>query len=628
MARPDLLDRRPGWAGGKINATNVLLEPLGSDETDRLIESLAQLDDGLRERIREAAEGNPLFVEEMVAMVRESPEGEVVVPPTIQALLAARLDQLDVPERSVLERGAVEGRTFHLGAVQALAPDETQVTARLTSLVRKELVRPDKAQLPGEDAFRFRHLLIRDAAYDALPKATRSELHERFADWLEAHGVDLVELDEILGYHLEQAARYREELGTADSTLEERAGVRLLAAGRRAHLRGDDDGTVNLLERALAVLPERMRDIRIEIEFSQALFQAGRPSEAESVLQVAEERAAAEAHRPAELLAQLARVGVSYYMDPEGRANELMTLAREAIPVFKERGDEFGLMHAWASIGLAEHMHQRFEVRNHAFEEAERHAVHVGDERMARNMTLNQGPGFLFGPTPPEESLRWFKARWDLASTTAAWTAYRSVLVAYQGRLDEARELLREAEVRARELGQALFNVHLGEWQWYVERRGGDIAVAEQALRVSCGLLEQMGEKGWLSTQAGELAYALCELDRHDEAEEWAERSRELAASDDVMSQMLWRQSLARIVARRGSFDDAEQLAREAVALGEDTDALSTRGDAHLDLAEVLELSGRYEEVGAQIETACALFEQKRDVPRAAEARARLERLL
>jgi len=213
MARPDLLDRRTGWGGGKVNATTVLLGSLAPEETERLVDSLATLDDALRDRIREAAEGNPLYVEEMVAMLREAPDGEVTVPPTIQALLAARLDQLEPHERDVLQCGSVEGRVFHRGAVQALAPEEARATALLTSLVRKELIRPDRAQLPGEDAYRFRHLLIRDAAYEALPKATRAGLHERFALWLEERGADLVELDEILGYHLEQAHRYQAELG-------------------------------------------------------------------------------------------------------------------------------------------------------------------------------------------------------------------------------------------------------------------------------------------------------------------------------------------------------------------------------------------------------------------------------
>jgi len=219
LARPELLDRRPGWGGGKLNATSVLLEPLSAEETNELIERLlgeASLEEELRMRIGEAAEGNPLFVEEMVALVRESGDGEMAVPPTIQALLAARLDLLDPKERGVLECGSVEGRVFHRGAVQALAPEDPQLTAHLTALVRKELVRPDKPQLPGEDAYRFRHLLIRDAAYDALPKATRAELHERFAAWLEERASDLVELDEILGHHLEQAYRYRAELGPLD----------------------------------------------------------------------------------------------------------------------------------------------------------------------------------------------------------------------------------------------------------------------------------------------------------------------------------------------------------------------------------------------------------------------------
>ena len=168
----------------------------------------------MRDKIARAAGGNPLFIEEMLAMASEA-EGDVVVPPTLRALLAARLDQLETAERSVLERGAIEGEIFHRGAVQALTSDEIQVTPRLAALVRRALIRSDKTQLQGEDAFRFRHLLIRDAAYDALPKATRADLHQRYAAWLEEHGTELVELDEILGYHLEHAYRYHAELGTA-----------------------------------------------------------------------------------------------------------------------------------------------------------------------------------------------------------------------------------------------------------------------------------------------------------------------------------------------------------------------------------------------------------------------------
>ena len=198
MARPELLDRRPGWP------VTLRLEPLPEEEAGELVGDAVP--DEVRERIVRASGGNPLFLTEMVALSDEG-GGEVEVPPTLRALLAARLDQLDGPERRVLERGAVEGELFHRGAVQALAPEETEVMPRLAALVRRDLVRPDRPVLPREDAYRFRHLLIRDAAYDALPKATRADLHRRFAAWLEEHGEELVELDEILGYHLEQAAQ-------------------------------------------------------------------------------------------------------------------------------------------------------------------------------------------------------------------------------------------------------------------------------------------------------------------------------------------------------------------------------------------------------------------------------------
>jgi len=191
IARPEIGERRPSWP------VTLRLEPLTGDAVDQLIGE--RIPDALRERIARAAGGNPLFIEEMVAMAGDG-NGDVVVPPTLQALLAARLDQLDTGQRDVLERGAIEGEVFHRSAVQALAPDESQVTPRLAALVRNQLIRPDRSQLVGDDGFRFRHLLIRDAAYQAVPKAIRAQLHESFAIWLGQHGAELVELDEILGY--------------------------------------------------------------------------------------------------------------------------------------------------------------------------------------------------------------------------------------------------------------------------------------------------------------------------------------------------------------------------------------------------------------------------------------------
>ena len=260
MARPELVERRPSWPG------TLRLEPLPAEQADALIGDAVS--DELRERIARAAGGNPLFISEMLAMAAE--DGDVDVPPTLKALLAARLDQLDEAERRVLERGSVEGEIFHRGGVQALAPEETQVTTRLAALVRRQLVRPDRAQIAGDDGYRFRHLLIRDAAYDALPKAVRADLHARFADWLDEHGHSLVERDEIVGYHLEQASRYRAQLGQPDAASADRAAARLTAAGNRAIDRQDYRAGAALLDRAAELVRPHRTDVILELESAWA----------------------------------------------------------------------------------------------------------------------------------------------------------------------------------------------------------------------------------------------------------------------------------------------------------------------------------------------------------------------
>jgi class 3 adenylate cyclase/tetratricopeptide (TPR) repeat protein len=626
MARPDLLDRRPGWTGEKANATSVLLEPLDPDETETLIESLTDVDEALRERIREAAEGNPLFVEEMVAMVRESSDGNVVVPPTIQALMAARLDQLDATERNVLQRGAVEGRVFHRGAIQALAPNEPQAVAQLASLVRKELVRPDRAQLPGEDAFRFRHLLIRDAAYGALPKASRAGLHERFATWLGGHGAGLVELDEILGYHLEQAARYRAELGSADPGLSERAAEHLAAAGRGAGLRGDVGAAVNLLDRALRLRIDSPQDLVLELDLADAMHLSGRPADAQGLLDEAADRAEASGDARAALLARVVRGQLAFQIDPGGKGAELRALVEGALPLFEDAEDERGLMYAWIAIGHVEHVDCQFEARNVAFQRALDAATRLGDERSAQNLIGAIGPGYVFGRASVGEGVRWCSALQPEDAARPALLGVRACLDAMEGRFDDARSLLVEMRARYEDLGQSVRTILQRWYSAYVETRAGDHEAAERVLRESCELLEEMGDRGWLSTYAAYLGHALCSLCRWDEAGEWGEKSRALGGSDDIVTQMLWRQVLARVHGHRGESDDAERLAREAVELGGRTDMLVNRGIAHLDLAEVLgnaDLSAAAEEAGKALD----LFQRKGDLPMAEQARTRLDRL-
>ena len=217
MARPELLDSRTGWAGGKLHATTVLRRAARAARDAKRCWTTSAPISILRfeRRSSTSADGNPLFVEEMAAMVRDSPTADVQVPPTISALLSARLDQLAAPERAALALrvGRRLGVPPHRCGMRSRA-----IRAQLMGLVRKELVRPDKGTLPGDDAFRFRHILIRDAAYEALSKAARAQLHQRFAEWLEQRAPELVELDEIVGYHLEQSAGYRLELGTLTET--------------------------------------------------------------------------------------------------------------------------------------------------------------------------------------------------------------------------------------------------------------------------------------------------------------------------------------------------------------------------------------------------------------------------
>jgi predicted ATPase len=276
IARPELLDDRPGWAGGKLHTTSVLLGPLNEVEVSQLVANLlggSAASPAVERKITDAAEGNPLFVEEFLAtlvedgLVRRADDewvgvadlATIATPASIKALLAARLDRLPITEREVLELAAVIGKTFTREAVEALVePDALpEVARRLDSVVRREIIRPDRSSPDILDAYRFRHILIRDAAYAALSKGERAELHERFADFQErAAGDRLSEYEEVIGYHLEQATHYRQGLGRNDERtrdLARRAAQLLGAAGIRAIQRGDGLASNRLLERCRAM---------------------------------------------------------------------------------------------------------------------------------------------------------------------------------------------------------------------------------------------------------------------------------------------------------------------------------------------------------------------------------------
>jgi len=613
LARPELLEKRPVWGGGKWNATTVLLEPLDSAETESLLDALGGVEPGLRERIAVTAEGNPLYLEEMLALVRASGDDEVSVPPTIQALLAARLDQLDPAERAVLERGSVEGHVFHESAVRALANGEPQMP-RLLALVRKQLVRPDKPQFAGEDAYRFRHLLIRDAAYDALPKAVRADLHVRFAGWLEKRGVDLVELDEILGHHLEQAARYKTELEQPDTALAERAAERLAAAGRRALGRGDNRAAASLLERALELTRPLRLDIHLEVDLADA--HVTDPRTAARIAARAAERASTLDDATAGLLGRV--VSARYRLEFEDAANELDALAHEAVPVLERAHDNAGLAHVWTALGELAHHRGFWDELTRNRERALEHARNAGQP------TQTAGPlaayHFVLGSEPADALLG--KLTELLPSFShPGLTLNKARLLAMLDRPAEARSLALQGSERLRELtGEEGGENYLAD----IATVAGDDNAAAGYLRVFCDRLEAHHRLNNLSTYAPMLGRTLCTLGRYDEAEPLAERGRTLGHEQDLVTQALWRQTLARVLAHRGRSSQAEALAREAVAVTERTNGLNYQGDALCDLAEVMTADGRADEASAALEQALDRYERKRNVAMARRVREQL----
>ncbi len=581
MARPELGERRPDWP------VTLRLEPLDDEDVDELIAD--RVPDQLRERIARTAGGNPLFIAEMLAMANET-EGEVIVPPTLQALLAARLDQLEPAERHVLEWASIEGEIFHRGAIQALAPDETQVTPRLAALVRKQLIKPDRPQIKSDDGFRFRHLLLRDTAYDALPKTTRADLHERYAAWLEQHGTDLVERDELLGHHLEQACRYRTELGLPDDRgLAAAARHRLIAAARRGRRRGDDNAALILLERAVALVHPAEIDLSVETDLIDALFWSGRADDALRRAESLTERAVAADDHVGELCGRIKTGIIRSFFEPEGAVDDLAAIIEQALPVFEAAEDNLALYTAYYGLGNVANARAQLGASLDAYERAATYALRAGlpYEFVAYRSSLR-----LEGPTPIEDLLAWLDQH-DAREGWGPWLRVpRAGALAMVGRFDEARAILTRVrgELSARGHGIRLAIV-TGFASFDVELLAGDPAAAAEFGAEGCRMLEEMGERGTLSSMAGKLAEALYTLDRLDEADAWAGRGAELGASDDPYTQMLWRQVRAKVLARRGEYAEAERLARAAVAIGDETEMINTQGDAYTDLAEVLGLA-------------------------------------
>jgi DNA-binding SARP family transcriptional activator len=590
LARPEFLDARPAWGGGKLNATSLLLEPLGDEDARRLYAHLAAgIDEARRERVVGAAEGNPLFLEQLLAVVEETGEADEL-PPTIHALLAARLDLLEPHERETLQRAAVAGREFWRGV---LGDD-----ARVDALVRKELVRPAASSLRGEEAYRFRHGLVRDAAYRSVPKARRAELHEAFAAW---RAVREPPDDEAIGWHLEQAALYRAELGEPDEALARRAAELLARAGLRANARSDSPSGAPLLGRAVALLPQ---GDPMRLELLPPLADARRGTGDFDGAAAAIDEALAAGDERILLRARLARARLRLRSGVDLDADALLAETREAVTDLEGLGDEQGLADAWYVLGWIPFLRCRGAETDDALRRTIEHARRAGDDGLEERATIMLLQTLLFGPAPVPEAI----ARCEdvLASGPGQLltaTACRALagLKAMAGEPEEARALLRRDREILESLGFAMLALFTAEVWALVELLAGDATAAERELRRSYDRLAELGEIA-APTMAAILAEALWRQGRHDEALEATEASERLAPPDDLTTQVQWRGPRAKVLAARGERGEAERLAREAVELAGRTDFLNLRGDALANLAEV---------TGTEFDDAAAAYRQK-----------------
>jgi class 3 adenylate cyclase/tetratricopeptide (TPR) repeat protein len=618
-ARPEFLDDNPTWGGGKLNATSVLLEPLGRENSVVLIENLLQTSDlgpQLRGHIAAAADGNCLFVEEIVAMLIEDGvvskrEGRWIqsvelptlrVPPTIQALLVARLDRLSPSDRRMIERAAIVGHTFYPTAVAELSPPEERadVPARLMALVRKELIRPDRSDFMADNAFRFRHALIRDAAYDAMPKTTRAELHERFGQWLEGTaGPRAEEYAEFIGHHLAQAHRYLAELGRDGKRrnhLAAGAAEYLAIAGRRALGRGNLRAAVTLLDRAVSIASIDTLTPDVLIDLGLALGGKGELTRSDSVFERAITLARDVGDVRLEWRSRVEHWFVRLYLASTGAPGDASRGADRAIEALGTLGDHLGLAKAWRLKSEVAHLHSLEDRARAASERALDHARKAGDSAEESSALQVMWLAVRYGSTPVRDAIRFFVSMEEqliaLGHAARGSTAF-GVLEAMEGRFDKARATIAIAQANRRERGDEMFEAggahHLGQVELLADNPGA----AEKAVRVAYDLCLKMGDRAHMSTYVVDLAEALYRLGRYDEALEFTVISEEAADPEDVASQAGWRSVRAKLLAKKGQFNEALEMASAAVTMLEAAEWPEGHGAALMALSEVFSLARR-----------------------------------
>jgi class 3 adenylate cyclase/tetratricopeptide (TPR) repeat protein len=649
--RPELLEDDGMPSARDRHVRRLTLGPLSPDAVQELLDALpggSALSDRLRARIHEASDGNPLYAEELLGMlvddgrVQLGPDGtwsatphldEVPIPPSIGALLAARLERLPAAERVLIGPAAVVGRVFERDAVEVLAPDAVRgdVAGALLALVRRDLVQRDRSPLVSTEAFRFRHALIRDAAYEALPKAQRADLHERFVAWVEAvAGERVLDLDPILGHHLAQAYRYRTELGERSAEVREtgiRAARYLLAAGRRARRRGDEQAGLTLL-RPVPTLPrDDVTVIEALVELAGAESRLGRAADGVGHARDALLAAAALGDRRVEALARLAtiesRIAHGELTDLDAEAHDD---ARRALEDARAAGDEGALALAHAMLGAQAYMDGRTIESAEHNERAVRHARAGGDDLLALELGMARLVEVLVGTTPAPEVVG---IATDLLPTVSFSPALRAdalrilaVAEAMTGDFVSAAAHSSQSVAITHELGMPHDESNtLGDACW-VHRLAGNLPAAEATARAAREIALAAGDPTDLAWISCRLAQVLMDAGREAEVESLL---REAEAVPLVMNRSRVLGTRARLLASAGEAGAARTLVEELLVAIPAIHGPNIRVDALLDAAEALALIGERERAVSVAGEALALAQAKGNVARAGQIAGRLE---
>jgi class 3 adenylate cyclase/tetratricopeptide (TPR) repeat protein len=646
LARPEFYDSRPAWGGGKLNATALLLSALADAAAAGLVDK-HDLPEAVKRRIVDTAGGNPLFVEQLVAMLVDEGHatfangvatwvggapGQVrwAMPPSVSALLAARIDRLPDDERALMGCAAVIGTVFYAEAIAALVGIPLPEVQRVLGLlIRKEFLRAASSDLPQMTACRFLHGLVRDAAYEGLAKAVRAAWHERLAGWLSGLGSDAIP-DEIVGHHLASAWEYRSQLGPATVQVRElaaRAAQKLAAAGRRLEV-SDVAVAAALLQRAANML-EPDDPYRVECLLSLTL-QRQELGEIDAAREALIMASVAADERQAVLIEVLKCRQNS--LTAEARVGESEQVVHDATRRFQEWADDRGLGLAYLVLGDLASFRGHISRAATLFELALKHGEAAGDAGCAARARTLLGITLLFGPAPAEDVIATLgqmvassgndpRARAEAEQVTC-------VMHAMCGRFDRARAIGAEARQHLAEVGHGLFLANLAQSTGHVEELAGDLDAAEAEHARSCADLQGLGESSYLSTVAGLHARLLARRGKRAQAETALSLARTHGSPDDAATQSLVLQTEALLAAAAGDATRARAAAADALQCEPGDEEPDSVGEAYLTAADVEQALGNTCAECEHLAAARALFQVKGNVVRAGEVSIRLRDLV